>query len=72
MSLAETQRASSAVSPSPGVNGLVLAPLHLNVNWRGQKKEEEKKGGGVCLSQWSQIHSLKTNGWESLGFQSQE
>lgn len=47
MSLAETQRASSAVSPSPGVNGLVLAPLHSNVNCRGQKKKKKKKREGV-------------------------
>lgn len=38
MSLAGTQREASAVSLSPVVNGLVLAPLHSNVNYRAQKK----------------------------------
>lgn len=38
MSLAKTQRAASAVSLSPVVNGLVLAPLHPNVNYWAQKK----------------------------------
>lgn len=66
MSLAETQQVASAVSLSPAVNGLVLAPLHPNVNYRAQKKR------GCLPFTMGQVHSLKTNGWESLGFQSQE
>lgn len=53
MSLAETQQAASAVSPSPVLNGLLLAPLHPNVNYRAQKKK------GVCLSQWAKSILLK-------------
>ncbi len=53
MSLAATQRVASAVSLSPDVNGLALAPLHPNVNYRAQKKE------GVCLSQWAKSILLK-------------
>lgn len=43
MSLAETQLVASAVSPSAVVNGLLLAPLHPNVNYRAQKKKKKKK-----------------------------
>lgn len=54
MSLAETQRTASAVSPSAVVNGLVLAPLHPNVNYWAQKEER-----GVCLSQWAKSILIK-------------
>lgn len=54
MSLAKTQQAASAVSLSPVLNGLLLAPLHLNVNYRAHKKKE-----GVCLSQWAKSILLK-------------
>lgn len=43
MSLAETQRAASAVSLNAVVNGLVLAPLHPNVNYRGTKNKKREK-----------------------------
>lgn len=59
MSLAETQRAASAVSPGPVVNGLVLAPLHPNVNYVAQKKKKKEKREGVCLSQWAKSILLK-------------
>lgn len=70
MSLAETQLVASAVSPSAVVNGLLLAPLHPNVNYRAQKKKKKKEG--VCLSQWAKPILLKQTLGESLGFQSQE
>lgn len=71
MSLAETQRAASAVSLNAVVNGLVLAPLHPNVNYRGTKKKKEREEGVLPFTM-GQVLSLKTNGWESLGLQPQE
>lgn len=38
MSLAETQRAPSAVSQSAVVNGLVPAPLNPNVNYGKEER----------------------------------
>lgn len=67
MSLAVTQQTASTVSQSAVVNGLVLAPLHPNVNYEAQKNRK-----GVCLSQWARLVPHRTDVMGSLRFASQE
>lgn len=67
MSLAETQPAASAVSLSPVGEWARSCSAASECELQGTQK---KRG---CLPfTMGQVHSLKTNGWESLGFQSQE
>lgn len=53
MTLAETQRAASAASPRAGANGLLAAPLHLNVNYGARRRR-----GGLLPRTMGRVRSL--------------
>ena len=69
MSLAETQRVASAVSLRPVVNGAPSCSAASECELQGTQKRRNRVS---TFHNGPSPLSLKKNGWERLGFQSQE
>ena len=73
MSLAETQRAASPCITEPRCEWARSCSAASECELQGTHTHTHTQKKRGCLPfTMGQVHSLKTNGWESLGFQSQE